>query len=220
MGYSGRTISNLINFFRGRSTDFVLGRTVGAHGLGIFNVASEIAMMPASELVAPLNRAVYPAYSRLTGSPDELRRRFLQVFGMIGLVTFPASFGLVSISELAVKVLLGSQWIEAIPIVSLVAVCGLSGALQSNMHVYILAVGRPEVSTYFSGIMAIIVHMASKWLATNMPDFSIVATMLLMIILGGISYTTILLGLWLICKRPSGAEQVFISTALSKLRNR
>ncbi|MBK9029626.1 MAG: oligosaccharide flippase family protein [Propionivibrio sp.] len=149
-------ISNLINFLQSRSTDFILGRTVGTHGLGIFNVASEIAMMPATELVAPLNRAVYPAYSRLTASPDELQRRFLQVFGMIGLVAFPASFGLMSIAELAVKVLLGPHWLEAIPIVSLIAVCGLAGALQSNMHVYILAVGKPRVSTYFSGVLVLI----------------------------------------------------------------
>ena len=277
-------ISNLINFCRGRSTDFILGRTVGTHGLGIFNVASEIAMMPATELVAPLNRAVYPAYSRLMSSPDELRRRFLQVFGMIGLVAFPASFGLVSIAGLSVKVLLGPQWLEAIPIVSLVAVCGLSGALQSNMHVYILAVGKPKVSTYFSGVlmlislpiiiycsllygtlgaataylvsslfgllgtfivfsklskiemrsilgillrpfigsatMAIAVYIANTWIAANIPDLPIVATMLAMIMLGGISYTAIAFALWLLCKRPSGPEQMILSTVLSKLRNR
>jgi O-antigen/teichoic acid export membrane protein len=54
-------ISNLIQFLHSRSTDFILGRTVGSYGLGVYNLAAEISAMPSTELIAPLNRAVYPA---------------------------------------------------------------------------------------------------------------------------------------------------------------
>lgn len=143
-------ISNLIGFLRSRSTDFILGRTAGTHGLGIFNVGHEIAMMPATEIVAPINRAVYPAYSKLTANKLELNSRFLEVFGFIALLTIPASFGLIAIAETAIPVLLGEKWLETIPIVRLVAIAGLAGALQSNLHVFILAIGKPKASTYLS----------------------------------------------------------------------
>lgn len=275
-------ISNLINFFRGRSTDFILGRTVGTHGLGIFNVAAEIAMMPATELIAPINRAVYPAYSRLNTDLKELRKRFLEVFGIIGLVATPASLGLISIADLAVQVLLGDQWLEAIPIVRIVAGCGLIGALLSNMQVFILAIGKPKASTYLSGgllvfslpitvycsiqfgllgaawayagvslftligtvavftklsnidavtlggalwrpfacsiAMALIVYATNVWLIQPGNDIPLIARFFSLIFLGMFSYTTMLLIIWQLCNRPSGAESTMLAAAENWLR--
>ena len=149
-------ISNLIQFLHSRSTDFILGRTVGGHGLGIYNVATEIATMPSTELIAPLNRAVYPVYSRLALDPDQLRKRFMEVFGMISLIAFPVAIGLFSIAGLIVRVLLGDQWLEAIPIVQIVATCGLVGALQSNLYVLIVALGKPKANTMLSALLLIV----------------------------------------------------------------
>src|SRR6202022_3008075 len=54
-------ISNFVLFLQNKSDSFILGRTVGAAGLGIYNIASEIAVLPSTELIAPINRAVFPA---------------------------------------------------------------------------------------------------------------------------------------------------------------
>lgn len=140
-------ISNLIQFLHSRSTDFILGRTVGSHGLGLYNIAVEIASMPSTELIAPLNRAVYPAYARLSTSEDKLRERFLEVFGIISLVAFPVAVGLYCVSDLVVRVLLGPQWHEAVPIMQIAGLAGLIGALQSNMYLVLLAKGQPKANT-------------------------------------------------------------------------
>ncbi|MEO8037144.1 MAG: lipopolysaccharide biosynthesis protein [Betaproteobacteria bacterium] len=143
-------ISSLIQFLNNRSTDFILGRTVGSHGLGIYNVAFEIATLPSTELIAPLNRAVFPAYSRLSTDLDQLRSRFMTVFSMICMAAFPVSVGVLCVAEPAVKLLLGSQWLDAIPLIRIVAISGLIGALQSNLYLVILALGKPKANTYLS----------------------------------------------------------------------
>lgn len=144
-------ISNLIQFLPSRSTDFILGRTVGSHGLSVYNIATEIAAMPSTELIAPLNRAVYPAYARLAGARDELWARFLEVFGIISLLAFPIAVGLYCLSDLAVSLLLGAQWREAVPIMQIAGLSGLLAALQSNMYPVILAMGQPRANTLLSG---------------------------------------------------------------------
>ncbi|MDE2399299.1 MAG: lipopolysaccharide biosynthesis protein, partial [Burkholderiales bacterium] len=101
--------SSLITFVSSRSTDFVLGRTVGAAGLGVYSVSYQIAMMPSTELIAPLNRAVYPAYARLAADLPALRTRFLEVFGVICLVAIPVSAGLFGAADAAVRVVLGTN---------------------------------------------------------------------------------------------------------------
>jgi len=143
-------ISSLIQFLHNRSTDFILGRTVGSHGLGIYNVAFEIATLPSTELIAPLNRAVFPAYSRLSSDLDQLRARFMTVFSLICLAAFPASVGVLCVAEPAVRLLLGTQWLDAIPIIRIVAISGLLGALQSNLYLVILALGKPKANTILS----------------------------------------------------------------------
>lgn len=147
--------SNLIQFLHSRSTDFILGRTVGSHGLGIYNIAAEIAALPATELIAPLNRAVYPAYARLASHLEELNRRFLEVFGLIALIAIPVTFGIVSVAEPAVRVMLGPQWLEAVTLIRIIALTGLIGALQSNMYLVILALGKPKINTLLGSVLLI-----------------------------------------------------------------
>jgi lipopolysaccharide exporter len=149
-------ISNLIQFLHSRSTDFVLGRTVGSHGLGVYTIASEIAAMPSTELIAPLNRAVYPAYARLASDRDQLMVRFLEVFGIISLLAFPVAVGLYFLSDLVVGLLLGDKWIEAIPIMQIAGLSGLLAALQGNLYLVIVAMGKPKANTLLSAALLMV----------------------------------------------------------------
>lgn len=155
--------SNLIQFLQGRSSDFILGRTVGTHGLGLYNVSSEIAFLPSSELIAPLNRAVYPAYAQLAKARDHLLARFLEVFGLINLLAFPVSFGLFCLADLVVKLMLGPQWHEAVPFIQILGLCGLVSALQSNMYIVMSATGNPKANTYLSACILVVTLPTVVW---------------------------------------------------------
>ncbi len=149
-------ISNLIQFLHSRSTDFVLGRTVGAYGLGVYNLAAEMAAMPSTELIAPLNRAVYPAYAQLARARETLWARFLEVYGLIAIISLPVAFGLFSLSDLLVALLLGPQWGQTVPVMQILGLCGLVGALQGNLYVVMSAMGKPKANTILSGSLLII----------------------------------------------------------------
>jgi lipopolysaccharide exporter len=144
-------ISSAIQFAQARSTDFILGRTVGPHGLGVYSIAFEIATMPSTELIAPVNRAVYPAYARLSTDLPQLRQRFVEVFSLICLVAVPIAAVLFGVADAAVRVVLGSKWLESVDLIRVFAVCGLVGALQSNLYLMIMAMGQPRANTLLSG---------------------------------------------------------------------
>lgn len=148
-------VSNLILFLQNKSDSFILGRTVGAHELGLYNVGNEIAVLPSTELIAPINRAAFPAYSALTHDMEALRAKFVSVFSFISLLAFPMSVGLASVAEPAVAVLLGPQWTAAVPLVQLLTVCGLTSAIQSNLIMMIVALGKPKANTLLSAGMLI-----------------------------------------------------------------
>jgi hypothetical protein len=102
---------NTISYLKERSSDWVIGRLAGPASLGAFNVSYELASLPSTELIAPINRAVFPAYAKLAKeSPEALRVEYLSVIAMIMLIAAPAVLGLAAVAPLLVPVMLGPNW--------------------------------------------------------------------------------------------------------------
>ena len=138
-------LNNLLLFLNARSTDFILGRVFGAPSLGIYNMGNEIATLPTSELVAPINRAVFPGYAKVASDVNALRTEFLRVFSMIALISLPAAAGLAATSSMIVHVVLGQKWMEALPVIRALAYSGMLTALVTNNGMVYLALGRPKI---------------------------------------------------------------------------
>lgn len=139
--------NNVLMFVQNQSTDFILGRTVGAHGLGIYNISFEIATLPSTELIGPLNRAALPGYAKIAHDFTKLKESFLGIIGMIALFIFPVGVGLASVADPAVRLMLGDKWLEAIPLIQIISVYGIISALQSNIGQVYFALGKPRVIT-------------------------------------------------------------------------
>ena len=138
-------IQNILYFLKERSSDFIVGRLGGPHALGVFNVSTEIASMPGTELIAPINRAILPAYALLVGDPEALRREYVSVMGLVCIVAIPAVTGIAAVAPLVVAAVLGPKWADASVILALLAFYGIFAALTSNAYSAFLAVGQPQV---------------------------------------------------------------------------
>jgi O-antigen/teichoic acid export membrane protein len=138
-------ISNCLGYLRERSSDWVIGRASGPISLGTFNVAYELAALPSSELAAPINRAVFPGYTKLA-TEGGLGQGYLAVMGVIALLVTPAVFGLASTASLVVPLVLGPSWLSAIPILVVLSFFGLTMLAQTNAHAAYLALGRAKLA--------------------------------------------------------------------------
>jgi O-antigen/teichoic acid export membrane protein len=153
LGFSGWTlIASGMLTLRFRLSHFVLGRIGGAASLGTFAMASDIATLPTTELVMPINRALFPAYARIASDHAALSQAYLAVLGVVALCVAPAAAGLIAVAPVAVPVLLGPSWAGVTPLVTPLALFGLSMALQTNSGSVYLALGRPRV---YAGICAL-----------------------------------------------------------------
>ena len=137
---------NFISYLKERSSDWVIGRVAGPAALGAFNVSYELASLPSTELVAPINRAVFPAYAQLAKeSHDALRREYLSVIAMIVLIAVPAILGIAATAPLLVPVMLGPNWSQAVPVLMLLGFFGFTNIIQSNAQAAYLALGRADI---------------------------------------------------------------------------
>ena len=125
---------------------FFVGRVHGPRALGLFTVGGEIAFLPATELIAPINRAVLAGYARMATNPKTLREGFVDIFSVMLIVALPACFGIAAIAEPLVKVVLGAKWLDAIPVIEILAFCGAIAAMQSNNYSAYIALGQQRVA--------------------------------------------------------------------------
>ena len=145
-------LQNLVSFLKTRSSDFVVGRVAGPGALGIFSVAADISNMPGTELIAPINRAILPAYMSLAKDVPALQREFLSVMSMVALIAVPAVAGLACSGPFLVLVLLGPKWVQAAALIEILALYGITQVMQSNAYAAFLALGKPAAFVRITAI--------------------------------------------------------------------
>ena len=117
---------------------------------GVYNIAYEISNLALTELVAPIQRALLPGYSRLSSDLDKLRTAYIDVLGLALLFGLPVSAGISVTADLVVPVLLGDKWSDAIPLIQLLAVAGLFRIGSANSSVVYHALGKPHIITFMT----------------------------------------------------------------------
>lgn len=139
--------NNIADVIFSRLPHLFVGRVFGARTLGAYTVGSEIAQLANTELVAPINRAMFPGYARLVDDPETFRRVCIDATAAILLVVLPVSMAVAVLAGPIVRVLLGEQWGQAVPIIHVLAFSGAISALNANNISAYLALGKPYLPT-------------------------------------------------------------------------
>jgi CelD/BcsL family acetyltransferase involved in cellulose biosynthesis len=79
----------------------------------------------------------------------ELRRAFALALGVQTLVALPAGVGLVLVADSAVPLLLGPQWLAAVPVLQVLALVSVTTALTHSSAYLLLALGKVRVQALF-----------------------------------------------------------------------
>ncbi|QEO14166.1 lipopolysaccharide biosynthesis protein [Agromyces intestinalis] len=123
--FGGNLVASQLVAYASRNVDsVVIGATVGASALGLYNRAFQLMLMPLNQVNAPSTRVALPVLSRLQDSPA----RYAEFIGlgqafMLNLVGAILAFGCAQAGPL-IDLALGAQWEPAVPIFRILAVAG------------------------------------------------------------------------------------------------
>lgn len=138
-------LENILILLANRLPSVVIGRSFGATSVGHFMIASEIAQAPLTELVMPINRAVFPGFSRMSGDTQALRNGLIAVVAAVTLAILPACVGIFLVAEPIIRAFLGAQWLPALPLMQGLAFVGFVSAMEAYLGSACLALGRPRL---------------------------------------------------------------------------
>lgn len=135
------------HFAETRADEILVGGQFSTQQMGLYSVASELGQLPGSEIAAPLNNAMLPTFARIQDDPTRVADGFVKVVGVVGTLAIPAGVGLAAVSEHLVPVFLGNQWVDAAPVLAILAIYG--GVLRWKVSLVVnlsLALGRPSLA--------------------------------------------------------------------------
>ncbi|OKY26722.1 lipopolysaccharide biosynthesis protein [Thalassotalea sp. PP2-459] len=147
-------LNQLLYFFNNFSISLIVGKTISSRAAGLMGLSVEMASFPVTEMVAPINKAAYPAYARAAENIARLTKLYLESLNMVSLIVLPAVIGIYLTAPLLVPVLLGDKWLETIPLIQAISIASLFLGLQSTNGYLMMALGKPQISTLIGFIRA------------------------------------------------------------------
>jgi lipopolysaccharide exporter len=134
----------------------LIGQQASAAIMGGYTLASEISEMPSSEILGPVNRALYPAFVRAKHDLTELKRLFLLAQGVQCLLGIPAGAGLALTAYEVFIVLLGEKWLFAVPFIQLLALANIAQAITTSGGYVMITLDRVRTGALFVWIQVIL----------------------------------------------------------------
>jgi lipopolysaccharide exporter len=125
-------------YLHNRLDQYTVGAIATSGLMGFYQIAVELAKLPSDELVRPLQRALFPAYSKLSHDPKQLLNAYFNVLSVIVIVAASTSAGIALVAEDLVYVLLGSQWADAAPFIFWLS---LAAGVSAYSHSVFLILG-------------------------------------------------------------------------------
>jgi O-antigen/teichoic acid export membrane protein len=114
-----------VNYWARNADNLVIGKFVGATGLGIYSRAYNLMLMPIQQISTVTARVMFPALSRIQTDPERVKRAYLRAVGIIALLSFPATAGLFVVAKPFILTLYGAKWAGVVPILQILCVAGL-----------------------------------------------------------------------------------------------
>ena len=123
-----------------------VGRTAGTAAMGGYTLADEISAMPTSELLAPINRVLFPAFAQARENATELKRLLLLAQGVQTLIGVPAAVGLALVAHEAISILLGEKWLMTAPLVQVLALTHAVQSITTSSGYALITIGKVRLS--------------------------------------------------------------------------
>lgn len=176
-------LSDLLWLVQTQADIVIGGRALDTHRLGVYTTALFLAQIVTSKFIPPLNEVAFTAYARLQHDRAGAARAFERSVGIIMLVALPFYFGLAVTAPAFVATMLGPKWVDAIPVVAVLAIAMPFLTLQVLFTPATTALGHTRIQVWSAAAGAVIMPIGFlagiRWGVMGLAWSWLVATPLL-----------------------------------------
>ncbi|MGD9862003.1 MAG: lipopolysaccharide biosynthesis protein [Pseudodonghicola sp.] len=130
----------------------ILGRFIGFSAVGLFARAVSLMQLPDRVLLSAVQPVILPALSARARNAQGMVEPYLLGLSHISALQWPALLGLALLADPIVRLLLGPQWLEVVPLLRIVALSGVALFPVYLAYPVLVAVGRVREMALVSAI--------------------------------------------------------------------
>lgn len=143
-------------FLRMNLDNMLVGKLLGVTALGLYAIVFNIANFGADYFGSRVHRVIFPAFSKIQDDKYDLKQAFLKTTKIVGIFSFPLCTVLFLMGNELVRAIYGLKWLEAVPVLKVLAFAGLFNTLPVAMGPLFNAVGHPKASLWLNVIQVVI----------------------------------------------------------------
>jgi len=152
-------LGGIIWFLKMNLDNMLVGKILGITALGFYGIAFNIANFSSDYFGSKVHRVVFPAFSKIQNDKYDLKQAFLKTTKLVGIFAFPLCAILFLMGDELIRLVYGVKWIEAIPVLKVLAFAGLFSTLSTAMGPLFNASGHPKAGFWFGVIQITIFFM-------------------------------------------------------------
>jgi O-antigen/teichoic acid export membrane protein len=160
------TLGDALSVFIDNLDYLIVGRVFGLVALSIYTLAYRLPEMLLIGNLWVMKGVTFPAFSSIQDKPAEMRRGVLASIRLIQLIVVPISLGLLIAADPIIRVVFGEQWLEAIPVLRVLAVYAWVYSVGYHIGDVYKAIGRPDILLKLT-ILTLIVIVPSLFIGSR-----------------------------------------------------
>jgi O-antigen/teichoic acid export membrane protein len=172
------TATAMLNMVYEQMPQMILGRALGFGAVGLYSRALVLCRIPHTLVTSAVAPVVLPVLSAQARTGGDLKAPYLTALSYNSAVSWPFLVGLACLADPAVRVLLGEQWLAAVPLVRLVAVASLFLFPAFMTYPMLVSVGRVQ-DTLTSSLISLPPSLAVVAAASFLSVEAMAASMLI-----------------------------------------
>ena len=167
--------AQMVYFFAENMIGMLTGRFLGKEVMGLFNIAFNLAIVPASKIQSVLTSVLTPGFSKIQYHAEKFRANYTLALGYTSLIFIPFMVMLMAISQNLISTFYGEKWQEAGSYLMVLSVVGLLRGLSHILRSAIISKGKSKV-IFVSTLVEVVFSLPIMYVL--MQDFGIYGLMI------------------------------------------
>lgn len=151
--------SQIVDYFASKLDVLIISSTLGVGALGIYNLSKELILKFVVIVNSISNKVMLPVFTNLQDDVNELKRFFVLCLKSTFLFNAPIVGFVVLFCSYIVKIFYGSAFLEAIPIVQILAVWSLFVVIGQPNSLLAIATKKTHLSFWYTIVRLIIMYI-------------------------------------------------------------
>lgn len=158
--------------------NMIIGRVLGMEALGLYYFARNAGLGFSLTLINAINSALYPNLCAVKDNAIELKIRFISNLKKIALIAVPLISLQAGLAFIYVPIVFGDQWLNAVPILTLLCLSALPRPLAESASALTLATDRIDLDFKWN-ILFTVIFIISVSIAVSISLIAVASTILI-----------------------------------------